>query len=108
MEANSADMRILGRNFHILWEARSAPIDPIRPVSVPMGTPVSQAFTVIGGAEAEPMRHALAVMDSLHGDGNLPMLIAKREVLKNLDGNHQPGPHFAPAVGNAPARSEVF
>jgi hypothetical protein len=45
-----------------------------------MGTPVSQAFTAVGSVEAEPMRHTLAVIDSVHGDGNLPPLIVRREV----------------------------
>ncbi len=37
------------------------------------------------------MRHALAVIDTLHGDGNIPSLIARREILKDLDGKFDIG-----------------
>lgn len=56
-----------------------------------MGTLVSRAFIVIGGVEADPIRHTLAVIDSLHGDGKIPSLIAKRQVLKELAGQFVAG-----------------
>jgi len=51
-----------------------------------MGTPVGQAFVVESGEAGEPMRHAIAVIDSLHGDGVIAPLVAKRAMLQGLNG----------------------
>jgi hypothetical protein len=75
----------------MLWEAPSAAIKQTKSVLTLKGTPVSRAFTVMGGADGEPMRHILAVIDSLHADGVIPFLIAKREIMEGRNGQFVAG-----------------
>ena len=52
---------------------------------MPMGTPVSSAFTVLGDMDAASIRHTLDVIDSIHGEGIIPLLTARKEILEDLN-----------------------
>lgn len=58
----------------------------------PLGTPVSAALAVSGGTKVfrDHMQHALDIIDSVHGDGVLPLTPLKFSTAKSFRGEYTP------------------
>jgi len=84
-------MKIFGVDIGKSQKPATDQTEAVRAALTPTGTPVSRAFTVESGEQGDAMRHALAVIDRLHGDGAIPPLIAKRELLNGREGQFRLG-----------------
>lgn len=67
---------------------------------LPGGTPIGVALVLPLDPEGRPLREAVAQIDRVHGNGDIPPIAVKRGLLQGPEGYYDPRPPYGIAVGS--------